>query len=64
MALFDSNKTQAAIADFTKAIALEPGFSDNYTRRGLAYRKLGNIQEANQDLRTAEQIDQKERGNY
>ena len=43
----------AAIADFDKAIHLEPGFADAYSNRGITKALLNRMPEAKQDLRTA-----------
>jgi len=39
--LFDMGRTQEAIADYTKAIELDPTFAEAYINRGAAYGKLG-----------------------
>src|SRR5690606_1105821 len=41
---------QAAIADFTAAIALAPGDAHAYTNRGVAHRMAGQLPEALADL--------------
>jgi tetratricopeptide (TPR) repeat protein len=42
-----------AIADFNKAIAINPEYADAYYNRGFAYAQAGNMQQAKQDLKTA-----------
>jgi tetratricopeptide (TPR) repeat protein len=51
------NKLAEAIADFTKAIELDPAFAEAYVRRGIAQRAKGRLNEAIQDFEKAESID-------
>ncbi len=42
-----------AIADFTKAIAINPKLAEAYYNRGVVYTTTGNGQQSKQDLQTA-----------
>jgi tetratricopeptide (TPR) repeat protein len=42
-----------AIADYTEAIRLQPGFFEAYGNRGMAKQRLGLHEEARQDYETA-----------
>jgi tetratricopeptide (TPR) repeat protein len=44
---------QAAIADYNKAIELNPKFALAFNNRGLVYYDFGNIKAANSDWRKA-----------
>jgi tetratricopeptide (TPR) repeat protein len=46
-----------AIADYTKAIEIDPLFAAAYTKRGVAYETLGKREEAIADFRRALAID-------
>ena len=41
---------QDGIADYTKAIALDPGFVSAYTNRGFSYKEVGNYEAALADF--------------
>ena len=45
-ACLDKGKYDDAIADYTKAIALDPNVATAYTHRGLAYGKKGEVDRA------------------
>ena len=42
-------KTDLAIEDFTKALVLNPGYSDAYRNRGITYKYTGNLSGACRD---------------
>ena len=44
--------TEAAFADFNKALAMHPGHTNGYFTRGKAYQEIGNYESALRDLRT------------
>ena len=46
-----------AIADFGRAIALEPNFAAAFYQRGLAYRAVGQTDQAAADLAQARRLD-------
>ena len=56
---FDLGGYENAIQDFTKAIELNPDFALAYAYRGISYRFLGNITQANADETTACCLDSK-----
>ena len=56
-ACLDKGKYDDAIADYTKAIALDPNVATAYTNRGLAYKKKGDKEQAIADFRKALEID-------
>jgi Flp pilus assembly protein TadD len=45
-----------AIADFTKAIAINPQYAEAYNNRGIVYATTGNGQQSKQDLQRAAQL--------
>jgi tetratricopeptide (TPR) repeat protein len=45
-ACLDKGKHDEAIADYDKAIALDPSFALAYSNRGLAYAKKGDVDRA------------------
>jgi tetratricopeptide (TPR) repeat protein len=51
LALFGQGKLQEAIDQFTKAIALDPGYLAAWQRRAEAYQRLGRPKEAAEDMR-------------
>ena len=56
-ACLDKGKYDDAIADYTKAIALDPNDANVYTNRGVAYGKKGEVGRAIADFRKALEID-------
>ena len=46
-----------AIADYDKAIELDPNFAEAYYARGLTYRELGKEEEAKKDFKKAQELD-------
>ena len=48
-----------AIADFNKAIELNPSFSNAYALRGSAYFMLNNIEKAKEDAKKAAELGDK-----
>jgi tetratricopeptide (TPR) repeat protein len=48
--LLNANQPDRAIAYFTKAIAVDPGYADGYFRRALAYIQTNRLAEARADL--------------
>ena len=56
-ACLDKGKYDDAIADYTKAIALDPNFALAYTNRGLAYAKKGDVDRAIADYDKAIALD-------
>ncbi|WIA19383.1 hypothetical protein OEZ85_004006 [Tetradesmus obliquus] len=51
-----ARKLKEAVADFTKAIEIEPRYPDTYKRRGQARSALGDVQGALTDLEKAAQL--------
>ena len=49
-----------AIADYTKAIHLDPKHAAAYQRRGMAYEKKGDKLEAEKDYAQAKKLERKE----
>jgi tetratricopeptide (TPR) repeat protein len=47
---------RAAIADYTKAIELEPQFAEAYFNRGIARLSIGETREGLDDLRKAGEL--------
>lgn len=47
---------ELAIADYTKAIALKPNYTDAYYNRGGAFLRLGNREKAKSDIETARKM--------
>jgi len=56
---FEKEKAHVAIADYSKAIKLDPGIADWYGRRALRYWQLSKHEEALQDFSKAIEIDPK-----
>ncbi len=46
----------AAMADFDQALELDDGFAEAYVGRGVCRHKLGQVQEARQDIEQAAQL--------
>ena len=53
-----SDDEQGAIADFTKAIELEPKFATAFNNRGNAKKALGNLQGAEADFQKVKKLSQ------
>jgi Flp pilus assembly protein TadD len=49
-----------AIADFNKAIELNPSYSEAYNNRGATYLNLKNIEKAKEDAKKAAELGNKE----
>ncbi len=58
-----SQNLDAAIADFTFTISLDPEFASGFYHRGIALQRLGRIQEACPDLLKALNMGMREREN-
>ena len=58
-ALTQNWQPQRAIEDFDQAIQLDPFNADAYYGRGVCYRKLGNITQADADQAQARSLDTK-----
>jgi tetratricopeptide (TPR) repeat protein len=56
MAWLALRQPDAAIADFSDALAIDDGFIAAYYSRGLAYYEKGNLQLARQDYNRAKAI--------
>ncbi len=56
-ACLDKRKYDDAIADYTKAIALDPKLAQAYYNRGYTYEKKGDREQAIADFRKALEID-------
>ena len=57
VAWFAEGDNEKAVADFTKAIRIDPELVEVYKQRGLAYEKLGSSDQARRDLQKAEQLE-------
>jgi tetratricopeptide (TPR) repeat protein len=55
-ACLDKGKYDEAIADYTKAISLDPNDATAYTNRGLAYESKGEVDRAIADYTKAIEI--------
>ncbi len=53
----DKGEVDRAIADYTKAIALDPNYAIAYTNRGLTYEKKGEVDRAIADYTKAIALD-------
>ena len=53
----EQHQYQQAIADFTKAISLDPRGALTYRNRGLAYHDLGQLNQAIEDYTVAIRLD-------
>ncbi|CAJ0580678.1 unnamed protein product, partial [Mesorhabditis spiculigera] len=62
-ALIKINRPNAAIADCSNAIDINPDSAQGYKYRGRAYRLLGNFRKAHQDLVTACKLDYDDQAN-
>lgn len=52
-ALFDAGRTESAIADYTKVLALDPSYPEAYINRAAGFAKIGQRELALQDLNKA-----------
>jgi tetratricopeptide (TPR) repeat protein len=55
--LFNQGRTQESIDQFTKAIALDPSYTQAWARRAEAYARLGRGKEAAEDRRQSDALD-------
>ncbi len=55
--LFNQGRTQESIDQFTKAIALDPNYTQAWARRAEAYARLGRGSEAAEDRRRLDALD-------
>lgn len=53
------NETEAAIADYTKAVETDPKLAEAFGNRSMAYMKLGQVDKAKADATAAKRIDRK-----
>jgi len=54
---YEAGKLEQAIADYTKAIGLNPQLPPAYYSRGLAYADIGNLDQAIEDYTIAIELD-------
>ncbi|NET15954.1 MAG: tetratricopeptide repeat protein [Okeania sp. SIO1H6] len=52
------------MADFSRAIELQPNFANAYENRGIIYQQLGNLNKALEDLQKAAELFEQEDKNY
>ncbi len=52
-------KYDQAIADYSKAIGLDPTGFRSYHNRGVAYQKKGELEKAKADFAKAEELERK-----
>ena len=50
---------ERAVADYTRAIDINPKYADAYHNRGIAYRAKGFAENADADTKKARQLDTK-----
>jgi tetratricopeptide (TPR) repeat protein len=55
LAQYRLNNLREAIADFNRALNLDPEYASAYRDRGVVYKELGNLSAANQDFQSAAQ---------
>ncbi len=60
----DTSLINSAIDDLTKAIAIDPVFTEAYRERGLAYDWIGDFEKALSDYKIAIQLEPKNPQNY
>uniref|UniRef100_I2Q369 Tetratricopeptide repeat protein n=1 Tax=Desulfovibrio sp. U5L TaxID=596152 RepID=I2Q369_9BACT len=53
------NETEAAIADYSKAVETDPKLAEAFGNRAMAYMKLGQVDKAKADATSAKRIDRK-----
>ena len=56
MAYSSLGKYTQAIADFNRAIEINPRYGEAYYNRGVVYNRLGNREQAIDDIRTAARL--------
>jgi tetratricopeptide (TPR) repeat protein len=64
VAYLDRQRYDEAIAEFNKAIEIDPSFADAYYNRGIANSKKGNLDQAISDYTKAIQINPKDSDFY
>jgi len=57
-----SQSLEAAIADFTVTISLDPEFASGFYHRGITYQRMGKLSEACPDLLKAKNLGMEEAG--
>jgi tetratricopeptide (TPR) repeat protein len=60
----DKERYESAIAEFSKAIEIDPGLSDLYYNRGFAYSKAGKLDQAIADYSKAIQLNPEDSDSY
>jgi tetratricopeptide (TPR) repeat protein len=55
-AFYDDHQYDKAIADYTKAISINPKFADGYIGRAYAYAKKGEDHKADADFAEAKRL--------
>ncbi|KKL71137.1 hypothetical protein LCGC14_2097910, partial [marine sediment metagenome] len=58
VANYEAGNLEQALADYTKALELDPDFVLAYHNRGLAYANLGDLEQAIADYTKALELDQ------
>ncbi|MFH1369374.1 MAG: tetratricopeptide repeat protein [Elusimicrobiota bacterium] len=53
---FQAGRSELALFDFSKATQLDPGMAKAYFNRGMTYRLIGNLNDAEKDLKKAEEL--------
>jgi len=54
--LLETGKLAAALSDFTRVIALQPGYPEGYTARAEVYSRMGDRERSEADLATANKL--------
>ena len=62
--LYELNKREESIKDFTKAIKLNPNLADAYYNRALTYYSSGNFEKAIKDCNKSIELDTKNSSSY
>jgi len=55
------NDMQEALADYSKALEIDPKLAEAYGNRAMVYMKLGEVDKAKEDATAAKRIDRKVR---